>query len=88
MNGRMLSERSQEGVTMAPTRPKTIIYRYNGDPNSDEEEFDQYGEFAVPKRNSIFLRHGRLWKTVRVKREIGSPGKIPIVRVFLMGQNI
>jgi hypothetical protein len=79
--------RSQEGVTMAPTKPKRIVYRYNEDVNSDEEEFDEYGEFAVPGRDAIIIRHGRVWKAVRVKRETGSD-RISIVRVFLTDQNI
>ena len=79
--------RSQEGVTMAPTKPKRIVYRYNDDANSDEEEFDEYGEFAVPERDAIIIRHGKVWKTVRVRRENGSD-RIAIVRVLLTDQNI
>ena len=73
---------------MAPEKAKTIVYRYNGDAKSDEEEFDLSGGFAVPERHALFIRHGKLWKTVRVRREIVSSGRIPIVRVFLTGQKI
>ena len=72
---------------MAPTKPKRIVYRYNDDANSDEEEFDEYGEFAVPERDAIIIRHGKVWKTVRVRRENGSD-RIAIVRVLLTDQNI
>jgi len=72
---------------MAATKPKRIVYRYNDDANSDEEEFDEYGEFAVPGRDAIIIRHGRVWKTVQVRREAGSD-RISIVRVFLTDQNI
>jgi hypothetical protein len=36
-----------EGVKIAPTKAKTIVYRYNHDAKSDQEEFDSYGEFTV-----------------------------------------
>ena len=55
---------------MAPTKPKTIMYTATtATANSDEEEFDQYGEFAVPERNAMIVRYGRLWKKVRAWRE-------------------
>jgi len=73
---------------MAPKKTKTIVYRYNGDAKSDEEEFDLYGGFAVPERRALIMRHGKLWKTVRVTREIESSGQKPIVRVFLEEQKI
>ena len=73
---------------MAPKKAKTIVYRYNGDAKSDEEEFDLSGAFAVPERHALFIRHGKLWKTVRVTRDIVSSGENPIVRVFLAQQKI
>jgi hypothetical protein len=78
----------REGVKMARTKARTIVYRYNGDAKSDEAEIDLNGEFAVPERNALIIRHGKLWKTVRLKRESGSAGRIPIVRVFLTEENI
>ena len=79
---------SQEGVNMAPKKAKTIVYRYNGNAKSDEEEFDLCGGFAVPERHALIMRHGKLWKTVRVMRENVSSGQSPIVRVFLTEQKI
>jgi hypothetical protein len=72
---------------MAPKKAKTIVYRYNGDAKSDEEEIDQSGKFVVPERDALIMRHGKLWKTVRVMKETGS-GRIPIVRVFLAEQKM
>lgn len=72
---------------MAPKTARTIVYRYNGDAKSDEEEIDQSGEFVVPERDALIMRHGKLWKAVRVIKEIGS-GQILIVRVFLAEQKI
>jgi hypothetical protein len=87
MGGRVVNPyRSQKGVNMAPKKAKTIVYRYNGNAESDEEEFDQYGGFAVPERQALIMRHGKLWKTVRVTRENVSSGQSPIVRVFLIEQ--
>ena len=73
---------------MARAKQKRIVYRYNGDADSDEEEFDESGGFAVPERDAIIIRHGKVWKAVRVLREAGSGGAIQVVRVFLTDQNI
>jgi hypothetical protein len=90
MGSRMANPyRPKEGINMAPKkRAKTIVYRYDGNAKSDEEEFDQYGGFAVPKRQALIMRHGKLWKTVRVTRENVSSGQGPIVRVFLREQTL
>jgi hypothetical protein len=85
MNSRTLNPGDyREGVQMARTKARTIVYRYNGDGKSDEEEFDLHGEFAIPERNALIMRHGKLWKTVHVKKESGSSSQTPIVRVFLI----
>lgn len=77
-----------EGVIMDPSKAKTIVYCYNEDPKSDEEEFDLDGEFTVPERDEMIVRQGKLWRTVRATWHIGSSGQIPIVRVFLTDLNI
>ena len=85
MNSRTLNPGDyREGVQMARTKARTIVYRYNDDAKSDEEEFDLHGEFAIPERNALIMRHGKLWKTVHVKKESGSSSQTPIVRVFLI----
>ena len=81
-------QQSEKGVKMDLTKAKTIVYRYNEDATSDEEEFDQEGEFAVPEHDAMIVRHGKSWRTVHVSWQIGSSGKIPIVRVFLTDLNI
>jgi hypothetical protein len=73
---------------MAPATAKTIVYRYNEDANSDEEELDLYGEFTIPERNAMIVRHGKLWRTVHIEQVIGSSGRLRIVRVFLSDLNI
>ncbi len=78
----------REGVKMVPTKAKTIIYRYNEDAKSDEEEFDPHGQFTVPKHDALIARHGKLWRTVHVEWVIRSFDQIPMVRVFLTDLNI
>jgi len=73
---------------MAPKKAMTIVFRYNEDAKSDEEEFDPHGEFTAPERDALIVRHGKIWRTVHVERVIGSPGQVPIVRVFLTDLNI
>jgi hypothetical protein len=68
---------------MASTKAKTIVYRFNEDAKSDEEEFDPDGELIVPEHGALVSRHGKLWRTVHVEWVIGASGQIPIVRVFL-----
>lgn len=78
----------REGAEMTPTKAKTIVYRYNGDAKSDEEEFDPFGEFTVPEHDTLISKHGKVWRTVRVEWVIGGSGQIPIMRVFLTDLNI
>ena len=73
---------------MVPTKAKTIVYRYNADAKSDEEEFDPYGDFTVPEHDTLIARHGKLWRTVHVEWVIRPSGEIPIVRVFLTDLHI
>jgi len=80
-------DRSEE-VEMASMKAKKIVYRYNEDAKSDEEEFDPNGEFVVPEHDSFIARHGKLWRTVHVEWVIGASGQIPILRIFLTDLNI
>src|ERR1700739_2479742 len=48
----------REGVQMARTKARTIVYRYNDDAKSDEEEFDLHGEVAIPERNAWLMTQG------------------------------
>src|SRR5579863_1345608 len=72
-----------EEVEMASMKAKKIVYRYNEDAESDEEEFDLSGEFVVPEHDSLITRHGKLWRAVHVEWVIKSSDHIPLVRVFL-----
>lgn len=63
---------------------KTIVYRYDGDPSSEEIEEDMMGETSVPQKDAIVVRKGRRWKVVQVnvQRELTARA-VPIHRVFL-----
>lgn len=48
---------------------KQIVYRYNGDEKTDEEEFDEDGTVPVPTNGPIMTRKGLRWKVVQVNTE-------------------
>lgn len=65
---------------------KQVVYRYNGDPNSDEVVVDSFGEMGVPDWGAIIERKGKQWKVVKVDVETGAKGALPVYRVFLSDQ--
>jgi hypothetical protein len=61
---------------------KQVVYRYNGDPKSEETEPDLYGGGAVPEKDAVLKRKGKSWTVVKV--DIETSGKnIPIYRIYL-----
>jgi hypothetical protein len=61
---------------------KQIVYRYNGDPKSEEVDQDLYGGAAVPERDAVVERKGKSWRVVKV--DIETSGKnIPVYRIYL-----
>jgi hypothetical protein len=44
---------------------KQIVYRYNGDPNSQEFGDDLLGQTRVPDLGTTIERNGELWKVVK-----------------------
>jgi hypothetical protein len=67
------------------TKPKQIVYRYNGDAASEEVVQDLSGEITIPEKDSTVIRNGREWKAVHVTTEVSvtDPKALPIHRVFL-----
>jgi hypothetical protein len=63
--------------------PAEIVFRYNGDPNSDEMELHTNPELALPPAESVIGRNGRSWKVSKV--EVIPPTsemtRIPLYRV-------
>jgi hypothetical protein len=64
---------------------KQIVFRYDGDPNTEEIDLDMDGDKSVPEQGSFIDRKGQRWKVVQVKVEtsIAEPFEVPIHRVFL-----
>jgi len=62
--------------------PKQIVYRYNGDPKSEEVDQDLYGGPAVPEKDAVVDRKGKSWRVAKV--DIETSGKnIPVYRIYL-----
>ena len=64
---------------------KQIIYRYNGNPASEEIEVDWHGEVGLPAQGSIIERKRSSWKVLAVLTEtsVTNPNEFPIHRIFL-----
>lgn len=60
-----------------------FVYRYDGNPDTDEVVFDRFGDSPIPKQNSVIERKGTKWKVVSVLVEGTTPSSVPIFRVFL-----
>lgn len=67
---------------------KQIVFRYNGEPASDEVEVDLGGDIRIPQKGDVIERKGKRWKVVQVNTEtsLNAKGPIPVVRVFLTDQ--
>jgi hypothetical protein len=67
---------------------KQIVFRYNGDPTTEEIDLDMDGEKSVPEQDSIIDRKGERWKVVQVNVEtsMAEPFEVPIHRVFLINK--
>ena len=64
---------------------KQIVFRYNGDPATEEIDLDMDGEKSTPEQDSLIERKGERWKVLQVKVEVNvaEPFEVPIHRVFL-----
>ena len=64
---------------------KQIVFRYNGDPTTEEIDLDMDGDKSVPEQGSIIERKGERWKVVQinVEKNVTEPFEVPIHRVFL-----
>jgi hypothetical protein len=66
-------------------RAKQIVFRYNGDPTTEEIDLDMDGDKSVPEQGSFVERKGEKWKVVQVVVEtsVMEPFEVPVHRVFL-----
>jgi len=50
-------------------RAKQIVFRYNDDPTTEENDLDMDGDKSVPEPGSFIDRRGERWKVVEVNVE-------------------
>ena len=67
---------------------KQIVFRYNGDPTTEETDLDMDGDKSVPEPGSFIDRRGERWKVVQVnmERSVEEPFAVPIYRVLLTNE--
>ena len=71
-----------------------FVYRYNGDPSSEETESDLLGVVPVPVKGDVLNRRGKTWTVVKVDttQTISSSDplshsvSVPVHHVFLSDQ--
>jgi hypothetical protein len=70
---------------MRQSRGKQIVYRYNGDPNTQQTISDLHGSMLPHLVGSIVNRDGKQWRVVSIHEEldIKGPLSVPIHHVFL-----
>jgi hypothetical protein len=73
---------------MSAKDAKQVVYRYNGDPNSEEVEQDIDGVLRIPLKDELVSRNGKPWKVVHVSIEqsLNANGPISVLRLFLTDQ--
>ncbi len=64
---------------------KQIVFRYNGDPTTEEHVADFESEETIPTVGAIVERHRQKWKVVAVHKEetVTTAKAIPVYRVYL-----
>ena len=64
---------------------KKVVYRYNGEADSDEVVQDLDGEITIPEKGATIRRMERDWKVVHVTTElsVSNPKLLPVHYVFL-----
>jgi hypothetical protein len=68
---------------------KQMVFRYNGDPITEESDLDMDGDKSVPKQGSVIERRGGRWKVVQVnmERSAEEPFAVPTYRIFLANES-
>jgi hypothetical protein len=75
----MLFERGKKVKKQA----RQFVFRYNGDPTSDEVVPDLEAEVPIPEAGNTVERNGKNWRVVHIIKDLSAAGAIPVVRVFL-----
>ena len=61
---------------------RQIVFRYNGDANSEETDLDTGGEIVIPQKDAIIERNGKRWKVAQVQQTMAPPA-LSVYRIFL-----
>ena len=69
-------------------RAKQMVFRYNGDPTTEESDLDMDGDKSVPEPGTLIERRGERWKVVQVnmERSVEETFAVPIYRVFVTNE--
>jgi hypothetical protein len=76
----------RQNLATKRSRGKQIIYRYNGDPRSDEVVSDKTGAMPFRRVGEELTRKGKVWRVAVVRDDLNMAGSaiaIPLHRVFL-----
>jgi hypothetical protein len=67
------------------TKGKQIVYRYEGDPKSEETVVDLDDEIEIPQKDGVIEQNGKRWKVAKVNKEqlYTHPPALPVYRVYL-----
>jgi hypothetical protein len=70
---------------MKQSHGKQIVYRYNGDPSTQQTVSDFKGTMVIPAVGAIVNRNGKKWRVCVVNYELDfkGPMSVPIHHVFL-----
>jgi hypothetical protein len=70
---------------MKQSKGKQIVYRYNGDPSTQQTVSDRAGTMLTPSVGAIVNRNGKEWRVVNVHHDLDlkGPMAVPIHHVFL-----
>jgi len=62
---------------------KQMVFRYNGDPATEEHVADLRGEETIPTQGAIVERNRKHWKVVAVHKEetVTTPKAIPVYHI-------
>jgi hypothetical protein len=65
--------------------PTEIVYRYNGDPASEEMELHASLGVTLPHAHSVIVRKGKAWQVSKVEMVpcVSELTRIPVYRIFL-----
>ncbi len=64
-------------------KQKQLVYRFNGDPSSDEAVPDLDGDVAVPAKGAMVNVKGKSWKVAEVKESPDMHGELRLYLVLL-----